>query len=577
MPKTSPIAAALFLAVAAFHGKAGMASPMPAVIVEPQDQQTKATVTRAIRSARQSVDIVVYDLGAQDVLRALQAARITLARNRPASPAIRVMVNPQWFSASATAVQAAYWQVMMTQLGVDPTTGRSADGVVQFNYAASNFQITHQKTLVIDARRRDGSDYGRASALPASAKAIVATFNLQAYGWPSTWSGSTPGRNCPNNPRCSFAANTRDFGVVLHDRDQIFTIERVFSSDFHGPSPTESNLALGLNDPAETLVWSNGTLGIAAPPPDGFGNVIAFAADAYPAFPGESAGSGFYPYPYGAFVADALAAPGQVRAGTVAGNAKAVLLNLIGAAAKAAETGIAAKLYIYNEEYADTDILAAINAAAAVGVQVRVLMTFNAGNGSAYQQLVTTARPDGSPVDAVVHLYPATSSYMYLHAKMVYLDLPGGRDDQVVLGSQNFSPTSLEQNRELGVRLSAAKGSLSRPASAKLLSTFRRDYAYLGRDVPGCPVVVISPTNTWNAQIAGLNATTGCPVPSSAARRYDTPPLPTAAETTYFPAPLTGVQNTYQPPLPQGPITGFTPPACVLVGADGSRSNCYGD
>jgi hypothetical protein len=147
------------------------------------------------------------------------------------------MVNPQWFSAPAAAVQAAYWQVMMTQLGVDPTTGRSADGVVQFNYAASNFQITHQKTLVIDARKKDGSDYGRASALPASAKAIVATFNLQAYGWPSTWTGSTPGTNCPNNPRCSFAANTRDFGMVLHDRDQIFTIERVFHPIFTAPRP----------------------------------------------------------------------------------------------------------------------------------------------------------------------------------------------------------------------------------------------------------------------------------------------------------------------------------------------------
>jgi hypothetical protein len=76
MPKTSPFATALFLAVAACHGEAAIASPMPAVIVEPLDQQTKATVTRA----RQSVDIVVYDLGAQDVLRALQAARTRLAR-----------------------------------------------------------------------------------------------------------------------------------------------------------------------------------------------------------------------------------------------------------------------------------------------------------------------------------------------------------------------------------------------------------------------------------------------------------------------------------------------------------------
>jgi hypothetical protein len=47
------------------------------------------------------VAVVVYDPGAQGMLRVLQTARIGPARNRPASPAIRGMVNPRWFGASA--------------------------------------------------------------------------------------------------------------------------------------------------------------------------------------------------------------------------------------------------------------------------------------------------------------------------------------------------------------------------------------------------------------------------------------------------------------------------------------------
>lgn len=544
------------------------------VFVQPQDQQTKATVTRAIRAAKRSVDIVIYDLGAQDILTALQAAKIRLVRNRPVSPAIRIMVNGQWLNGGATAIQAAYWQAMMAQLGVDPATGRSADGVVQFNYAANNFQITHQKTLLVDARKADGSAYPRAAELPFGARAIVATFNLQAYGWAQTWSGPTPGTNCPNNPACSFASNTRDFGVMVRDKEAVFTIEKVFSSDFNGPTPKESNLDLGLNDPAGTLVWSNGTLGITAPPPDGFGTLFAASADAYPAFDGESVGSGFYPYPPAALSADALASPGQVRTGTVAGNAKQVLLNLIdSAAAAAAESGKSAALYIYNEEYADPDILAAIDAAAAAGVRVRVLMSFNSSYGPGYQQLVATTRPDGSPVDALVHLYPDNASYMYLHAKMVYLDLPGWRNDQVFLGSQNFSETSLVQNRELGVRLSRAEGTLSVASAAKLLSTFRKDFAYEGANVPGCPVVAVSPQNTWNDQAATLNSSTGCPAAAAKRERGQR-----AASASYtFGAPLNGVYNYYQPPLPQGPITGFKPAGCVQIQNDGTRSSCQGD
>lgn len=545
------------------------------VIVQPQDQRTVATVTNAIRSARASVDIVVYNQGASDIAAALAAAKARLARNKPKSPAIRVMVNGQWNSPSKTHTQNQYVSRMMTLLGVDPTTGRSADGVVGFNYSATNFSLTHQKTLVIDARKPDGREYASAGALPDTARAIVATFNLQASGWPWTYQGATPGANCDDgNASCSFVGGgpgTRDFGVIVRRPAEVFTIERVYSSDFAGPTPTESNLALGLNAPNRLLVWSNGTIGVGSPPPTGFGAIFSPSAGSYPVFSGQSAGSGFYPYPYYRWVQAERTSP-DVHLGTVAGNANAVHLGIINRAAAAARAGKPATLYLYNEEDADDQVSAALNAAAAAGVTVKFVMSFNSTYGGAYQQLVTTTRPDGSPVNAAVHLYPTTNDYMYIHAKMIYADLDS---DEVFVGSQNFSENSLLQNRELGVHLRQADGTLTAATRSSLTGTFAGDFAYLGGNVAGCPVVVITPQHTWNQQSAGLNSDTGCPLtsaqlPGAPAAIQDSNQAPMAGG-SYFPAPLQEVSNEYQPPLPQGPIRTFVAPDPQYVCQDATR------
>lgn len=551
------------------------------VIVQPQDQRTVATVTNAIRTARASVDIVVYNQGASDIAAALAAAKARLARNKPRSPAIRVMVNGQWNSASKTHTQNQYVSQMMTLLGVDPTTGRSADGVVGFNYSATNFSLTHQKTLVIDARRPDGREYSSAASLPATARAIVATFNLQASGWPWTYQGATPGANCDDgNATCSFVGGgkgTRDFGVIVRRPAEVFTVERVFSSDFAGPTPTEANLGLGLNRPNRLLVWSNGTIGVGSPPPSGFGPIFSRSAGSYPAFAGQTVGSGFYPYPYYRWVEAAQATP-DVHLGTVAGNANAVHLGIINRAAAAARAGRPATLFIYNEEDSDDQVSAALNAAAAAGVTIKFVMSFNATYGGAYQQLVTTTRPDGSPVNAAVHLYPTTNDYMYIHAKMIYADLDS---DEVFVGSQNFSENSLLQNRELGVHLRQADGTLTAAIRSSLTGTFAGDFVYLGADVPGCPIVAVTPSHTWNQQSAGLNTDTGCPIGS-----VHSPGAPAAIQesngapqtpSSYFPSPLGQISNQYQPPLPQGPIRTFTAPDLQYVCQDASRVAAAGD
>jgi hypothetical protein len=212
-----------------------------------------ATVTNAIRTARASVDIVVYNQGASDIAAALAAAKADWPGTSRRSPAIRVMVNGQWNSASKTHTQNQYVSQMMTLLGWT----RPPDALPTVSSASTTrpptLSLTHQKTLVIDARRPDGQEYSSAASLPATARAIVATFNLQASGWPWTYQGATPGANCDDgNATCSFVGGgkgTRDFGVIVRRPAEVFTVERVFSSDFAGPTPTEANLGLGLNRP----------------------------------------------------------------------------------------------------------------------------------------------------------------------------------------------------------------------------------------------------------------------------------------------------------------------------------------
>ena len=595
----------------------GAEAPFTALTM-PQ-QQDSQQVLDAIANADQSVQIVVYQLGAQDILAALQQAKKRLAANDPKQPVIRIMTNNQWYSQPKSASNYAYVSKMAKALGVG-SNGVSDDGVVQFNYTANNFSLTHQKTILIDTRRPDGSAYSSADQLPDSAQAIVATFNLQAYGWASADTG------CSANPQCAFdgasggTPGARDFGIQVNRPADIWEIEQVFASDFAGPTPTETNQELGLNDPTSNLVWSNGSTGVLFPAPSGTGAETAAlfskAAGAYPAAdPDSGVGNGNYPAPYYEF-ADAAAADPQIRLGTAMGNADAVHLNTIRAATAAAEGGKPATLYIYNEEYDDDAVLDAIQDAAAAGVTVRIMMTYGASNGPSYDFLLTKKRPGGGPVDAQVHLLPNQApQYRYIHAKMIYADLGGNTSDIAFVGSQNFSENSLLFNREAGVQLKQSDGTLSDGIRQTLLSTFADDFAIDGKgitwnytdkktgkrytNVP-CPAVWLSPQTTWKSVSRTLDAS-GCQLatPSSTGpggkvdatkpvigtdfsslESYRATSYPyfgargtaQGVRTQYVPtptfvAPLAGVYSTFTPQMPQGPInpSNMVPGACQVI------------
>jgi len=100
-------------------------------------------------------------------------------------------------------------------------------------------------------------------------------------------------------------------------------------------------------------------------------------------------------------------------------------------------------LAVENEEMGDSTITDALVAAAKRGVDVTVIMTAASEWDSAFGQLVRAG--------VHVRLYADSANALYIHAKAVIADA-GRSDQQMFVGSENFSKASLGRNRELGIR-----------------------------------------------------------------------------------------------------------------------------
>jgi cardiolipin synthase len=129
------------------------------------------------------------------------------------------------------------------------------------------------------------------------------------------------------------------------------------------------------------------------------------------------------------------------------------LLALIGSAKKS--------LAVENEEMSDTDIVDALSNAAEHGVAVTVTMTDSSDYTSEWDELtkagvkVVTYSPDAS---------------LYIHAKVIVVD-SGTPAARAFVGSENFSTTSLDDNRELGLITTDST------VVASLASTLAGDFA----------------------------------------------------------------------------------------------------
>jgi cardiolipin synthase len=119
-------------------------------------------------------------------------------------------------------------------------------------------------------------------------------------------------------------------------------------------------------------------------------------------------------------------------------------------------------LSVENEEMGDSTITSALVAAARRGVDVKVVMTAESEWDTAFNQLVNAG--------VHVHLFKNSTKALYIHAKAVVADV-GRADQQVFVGSENFSTASLRYNRELGLRTA------NRPVISAISNTIAADYA----------------------------------------------------------------------------------------------------
>jgi len=328
-----------------------------------------------------------------------------------------------------------------------PDSGKTA-GRVRVQFSSQNFQITHQKTILIDTANADGTPRAAGQMIPTS-QALVSTGNLQSFpvdwgrrancakgaydatgkyvcsryqvlnqGYLTNPAGSCGSTSAPMSGAVTDCLNewqARDFSIVVHDDQLLERIAAVFGSDQRCDPRTVNNNLINSTLPD---TWANGTL--------------LSDGSQYPLMNTDAFYGG---------------GPNASLQGTPQGNARERTLRLIAAAKKT--------LIVYNEEMDDSAVVAALSAAAAPprSVDVRVVMatkldytTKKPVASYSFDQLVRA----GVKVNLITGSapYPSNPQWVYIHAKAIVADGVDG-----FMGSENFGYASMNFNRELGLML----------------------------------------------------------------------------------------------------------------------------
>ncbi|CAN5820690.1 hypothetical protein BH24CHL3_BH24CHL3_03940 [soil metagenome] len=136
-------------------------------------------------------------------------------------------------------------------------------------------------------------------------------------------------------------------------------------------------------------------------------------------------------------------------------NSRARYLELIGGAERSID--------FYAEVIRDVEIVDAIEDAAARGVQVRLIV--DASFDEVTQEFAIQLYNSGAEI--------RLAETLYIHAKLMVID-----GDLAIVGSQNFTSTSLDDNRELAIAIEDPT------LLARCLVIFERDWV---RSIPGAP------------------------------------------------------------------------------------------
>ena len=462
-----------------------------------------------IASAQTSVDIVIYDFGGPNLVgQPSDPGALMKAVQRGVN--VRVILNSGQQCKGTSPPQQA---VCAGQTGLDPlyateaalewaknnpAPGKTA-GKYRVQFSSENYQITHQKSILIDTSNADGTARTANQMVPTS-KIMVSTGNLQAY--PVDWGLysqcdewddpqkktvclryeiinpfylSNPAATCKDGTpaSCKKEWAARDFAIEVTDPTLMERIAAVYAADQTCKNWNEAPIYQQLLNSNLPDTWANGTL-LLEGSPFGVG------------YPPMGTGLGPFQDPfYGG-------SPNKFLQAQPQGNSRERQLALINSAQKT--------LIVYNEEMKDPEILNALAAAAATrGVDVRVIMSTGFGypNGQAVP-LVDKNFDFLTKYGVKVRVFDKDSpnGEIYIHAKAIVAD-----GTNAFMGSENFGYSSMNFNRELGLMLTNDPSPTSEwlPSTqgvAAIVDTFERvdwvdpssvPYVYSGAPVPAYP------------------------------------------------------------------------------------------
>jgi len=436
------------------------------LVVFPRDI---AKVAALLDTAQETIDFVIYELGGPSLV-GQEGAPGALMRAVSRGVKVRVLVNGNWRQCTyddTTRMFTNQYSCATVYTPSDSSTGFNGTGkasptyavqeslmaayrdpdpgvtpvMPQVQFANTNFQVTHEKTILIDATYPSGAQAGqpRATAdMLSTSEALVMTGNLLSYSWGSSQRSAADDTAWMTNPDgtcrgvCPSENPARDFGVPVTDPVLISEAARVFASDFlcgavrpgDPPSRTNTNDLLGTPLP---LTWSNGSF---------------------------QAPQGTTPTEYpGTVYGYEFSSSSFPLAQTQQGNVRERMLDIINGATKS--------LLLYNEEFSDREIIAAVEAAAQrLGKgRVKLIMTWNPWTDTKYPAPSiwrTWKSLDDSGVSIRLSEYESPyaqdDSELYVHAKVIVAD-----NTDAYVGSTNFTLPSMDWNRELGLQVTNRK------------------------------------------------------------------------------------------------------------------------
>ena len=427
-------------------------------------------IGQLIDSAKTSVDVIIYEIGGPNIVgQPSQPGSLMKAVQRGVN--VRVIVNSgnkqcvslspddQLNCLSQPGADAYYAVEAALKSAADAARAKGkTPGSYRVQFSSQNYQITHQKTILIDTSDDKGNPLTQEQlAGVPTAQVLVSTGNLQSYGWGSEqyWNKtskkfvktnpdylSDPADSCSDpvtrkKTSCATEWAARDFAIKVTRPDLMERIAAVFAADQACKKWDEASVYQELLGSKLPDTWANGTLAA-----NGSSAPTSYPAAGTPAF---YAGFG----PNQLLEADP-AKPGQVKP---QGNSRQRQLDLIASATKT--------LVVYNEEMGDADMVSALADAARRGVDVRVVMssTFDKPNG------VPTPKDEADyGTDKGLYMFSylvsngvkvkffcsknCAENELYIHAKAIVAD-----GLNAFMGSENFGYASLNYNRELGLML----------------------------------------------------------------------------------------------------------------------------